>query len=175
MQQRLSPLVVDACVAINIRATGRWGKIFGSTGWQPVMTTIALREVIYLIDDDGERQQVAFDAGEVAGFLWSRELDDPQLELMLSLVSTLGSGEASSLAVAATENLPIATDDQAAARHPVAQPTRVITTTELVRGWANPGVSEEIVREVIGLIDSRARFRPGVADPNHQWWISHLS
>jgi hypothetical protein len=175
MQQRLSPLIVDACVAINIRATGRWEEIFTAACWQPVMTTIALREVLYLFDDDGERQQAALDVDEVEGCLWSRELDERQLKLMLSLVSTLGPGEASSLALAATENLPIATDDQAASRHDVAQPIRVVATTELIRQWANFGVSDEIVREAIGVIDSRARFRPGAADPNHPWWISRIS
>lgn len=174
MPQRLSPLIVDACVAINIRATRRWGEIFRAAGWQPVMTSIALREVIYLFDGDGDQRQVALNAEEVAGFLLSRELAEHQLELMFSLVPTLGSGEASSLAVAATENLPFATDDQAAIQHDMTRSIHVITTTELVRRWAQSGVAKGAVREAIGLIDTRARFRPGVADPNHSWWTSRL-
>lgn len=175
MHQRLSPLLVDACVAINIRATGQWNEIFAAAGWEPVMTTIALREVIYLFDDDGERQPVALDAEEVAGLLSRRELNERQLELMLGLVSTLGPGEASSLAVAATENLPIATDDRAASHHAIAKSIRIVTTTELIAKWAGSRVSDEKVKGVIALIDTRARFRPGAADPRHQWWTSRLS
>jgi hypothetical protein len=168
------PLVVDACVAINIRATGRWKDVFSGAGWRPVMTTTALREVLYLLDDAGEKQHVALDPEEVAGYLEARDLTEVQTAMMLRLVPLLGPGEASSLAVATSELRAFATDDQAARNHEITGGLRVVSTTDLIRSWAD-GMPEKVgVREAVGRIDARARFRPGAADPNHAWWLAQL-
>lgn len=173
MPGRHRPLVVDACVAINVRATGRWGEIFTTAQWQPIMTTFALQEVIYLFDEDGERQRIALDAEEAVGLV-SQSLNDRQLTLMLQLVPSLGPGEASSLALAQTEEFAFATDDHAASNHELARANSVVGTTQLIRTWAEKTAGEKCVKDVILLIDSRSRFRPGASDPNHSWWLSRL-
>jgi hypothetical protein len=136
------------------------------------MTSTALRAVLYLFHFAGERQLVALNADEVTGHLDVCDLTEAQIELMLRFIPALGPGEASSLAIAITDGLPVATDDLAAQRHKHAGGIRIVTTSELMHGWSEGSVRTQDVRDALLLIESRARFRPGASDPHHGWWSS---
>jgi hypothetical protein len=169
--EKPKPIVVDACVAINLRASERWPDVFQAGGWLPLMPSIALGEVLYLFDGDGERTKVSFTEFVKAGELQSCELDTDQLELMLSMAARLGAGEAAAIALAHSRELPLATDDRAARRHPLAKACRQITTPELIQAWANRArPSPEAIGRVLATIETRASYRPRHDHPNSAWW-----
>ena len=165
-------LVVDACVAINVRATQQWEEIFGACGWRPLMPTVALGEVLYLFNEDGERQLVSLSELEDSGALQSHELDEEQLQLMLRMAAKLGKGEAAAIATAKCLDLALATDDRAAQNAAKMDPGRLVRTPDLLRGWAEGvGVERDVVARTIQLVEQRARFRPRSSDANTRWWI----
>ncbi len=167
-------LVVDACVAINVRASQRWEEIFDANGWRALMPTIALGEVLYLFDDDGERQPVSLSELEASGALESRELGDGELQLMLRFAAKLGKGEAAAIATAKALGLSLATDDRAAQNAAQMDRGRLVGTPDLIRGWAEGiGVDRVAVAQTIQLIERRARFRPRSTDANTRWWKDH--
>lgn len=167
----LRPIAVDACVAINLRATERWSEIFRGGGWSPLMPSVAFGEVLYLFDDDGERTEASLAEYVQHGELDACDLDPHELELMLSMAATLGAGEAASIAVAHARGLPLATDDRAARRHTLAQKCNQVTTPQLIRMWADRERPESAaVARVISMIETRARYRPRHDDPDSTWW-----
>lgn len=169
--EKPKPIVVDACVAINLRASERWPDVFQAGDWLPLMPSIALGEVLYLFDDDGERTKVSFTEFVKAGELQSCELDADQLELMLSMAARLGAGEAAAIALAHSRELPLATDDRAARRHPLAKACRQITTPELIQAWADRArPSPEAIGRVLAMIETRASYRPRRDHPSAAWW-----
>lgn len=166
-------LVLDACVAINLRACGRWRQIFAAAECLPLMPEIALREVLYLFNDKGEREEAPLSQIEVAGELLSCGLDAYQLEVMLDLAARLGQGEAAAIAVARTRELPFATDDRAAQVAADLAADRLLTTPQLLRGWAeSDSPQNNEIAEAIELIETRANFRPRPLDPDFDWWMS---
>ncbi len=138
------------------------------------MPSIAFEEVLYLFNGDGERTRVSLSAFVQEEELASCELEDDQLELMLSMAASLGAGEAASITLAHSRGLALATDDRAARRHPLAQACRQVTTPELMRTWAEQGQPPpETIGHVLGLIETRARYRPPNHDPDTAWWEAH--
>lgn len=166
-------LVLDACVAINLRATGRWRQIFAAAEHLPLMPEIALREVLYLFNDEGEREEAPLTDLQAAGDLLSCGLNSDQLDVMLAFAAKLGQGEAAAIAVATTRELPLATDDRAAQDAVDFGVDRRLTTPQLLRRWAESGSpkSSEIFA-AIKLIETRASFRPRSLDPDFDWWMS---
>lgn len=166
-------LVLDACVAINLRASGCWRQIFAAAEHLPLMPEIALREVLYLFNEEGEREEASLTDLQAAGNLVSCGLDSDQLAVMLALAAKLGQGEAAAIAVARTRELPFATDDRAAQDAADLEHDRLLTTPQLLRGWAESGNSNRgEISAAIKLIETRASFRPRSLDPDFDWWMS---
>lgn len=164
-------LVVDACVAINLVATRRWNEIFAANQHVPVMPRLALQEVLYLFDDEGERVEISLADLRETGELIIDELRPEQVTLVLELAAEVGRGEAAAIAIARSKGLSLATDDRLAQNISELGSGRLVTTSALIRAWAATKTQRrsEIV-EVIELIEKRASFRPGRRDPHFEWW-----
>jgi hypothetical protein len=166
-------LVLDACVAINLRASRRWRQILGAGGWRALMPDDAFSEILYVFDAQGERVPASLDEEVENGQLIRCSLSEVELEVMISLSADLGRGEAAAIAVAKERGHPLATDDKAARRRVDPHPPGLFTTPELVRSWAGKcGLGPPDVRETVTLIESRAKFRPRSSDPDFPWWDS---
>lgn len=170
-------LALDACVAINLRASGQWGPILRASGWAPLMANVALREVLYLFDDEGERQIAPLGDLVDSGDLRSHELTDDEIDTMISLAASLGQGEAATIAIAESIGAALATDDRAAQRQAGdVLRSRIVTTPELLQGWERLGAPEPAeLSRTIRLIEQRASFRPSRNSPHYNWWRERCS
>ena len=72
------------------------------------MPEIALREVLYLFNEEGEREEAPLADLQTAADLVSCGLDSDQLDVMLAFAAKLGQGEAAAIAIAETRELPLA-------------------------------------------------------------------
>ena len=135
------------------------------------MPDIAFAEVLYIFDEEGERRPASLEDQVSSGDVMRCTLSMDEIEVMISLAADLGRGEAAAIAVATGRGLALATDDKAARRHQVVQALPVLTTPKLLRQWADGDEVEEAeICQAIGLIESRANFRPRRNDSDFAWW-----
>lgn len=124
-------------------------------------------------DPDGEREPIPWAAVQAAGTVTALDLEDREAAAFLGFVPRLGDGEASSLAIAGSRGLIVATDDGLALRlaaehNPVIE---TVTTPDIVSWWADAAAADaETIALVIARIETRARFRPSDAHPLSSWW-----
>jgi predicted nucleic acid-binding protein len=172
------PLLLDACVAINLVAAGPIEQIALAVGRRFLITRQAAREVGHLRDTaDGEvlvrpvdlSRHVQADAFEII------DMTADQIPLYVELAGLVDDGEASTIAVAIEDGLPLATDDRKARRvcaeRGLPEPTR---TVALIRQYCEAKALEQAdVCRLIGRIRSRASFQPPRNDPDLKWWNDH--
>jgi predicted nucleic acid-binding protein len=166
-------LVVDACVAINLRASDTWPEVFDAGGWRPVMPSLALDEVLYVIDANGERQLIPLRSHADQGWFEVWEATPEEAELIAGLGAVLGPGEAACLAMAVVRDVALATDDRLARTRATThrQTIELVSTPELVRAWARvTQASAERLSEILQRIEDRARFRPSPSGVLSEWW-----
>jgi predicted nucleic acid-binding protein len=168
---QLPPLVLDACVLINLWASRRMEQILAAAGQRPVLARQAADEALWIQDEVGHREAIPVDRLAADGVIevWS-PIDD-ELSVLIQLSVSLGDGEAASLAVAQGRRVAVATDDRparAAARRlrPIVNLT---STSELLRGWSTER-PRATVATVLQRIEVGASFVPPQRDPNAGWW-----
>lgn len=173
MEPRVRPLVVDACVAINIRAADIWMDVFQGCGWSPNMPELAVDEVLYVLDHEGNRELVPLRELAAEGQFVVCQLDDVESTLTLKLAADLGPGEAAGLAIAMTRGMGFATDDRPAIRRSgeLAPEMELVSTAQLVQTWAaSNNIDRARAREVVSRIEARAQFRPRGDEAAARWW-----
>jgi hypothetical protein len=104
------------------------------------------------------------------------EIGNQKEELLyVDFAAVLDDGEAMSLAIAIARDLDLATDEQKARKlfiREVRQPRRLISTSHLLRKWADASwASTERISVALLKIETRARYRPPKADPDYRWWM----
>ena len=169
-------VAVDACVAINLYATGRWAEIFDACGLRPVMATQAAQESIWVLDEDGERVAMALEALVDQGRLEIQGPVDGELELLVELAPRLGDGEAACMAIAHGRGMLLATDDRAARREAVGRglEDQLVSTVGLLRQWSEAArVEGDELRRTLRRVGDGARFVPPADDPDADWWSAH--
>lgn len=173
----MDDLLLDACVALNLLASGvDLSELATASEVRFVMTTIVASEMLWLdpLDPAGERER--FDSDDLtARGVALLSLDDDESERFVDLARHIDDGEASSIAVAIHRRLRIATDDRKALRLATSQspPVAVTTTTELLRRWAEAsGAPNERLRRVLQAVRTRASYVPLRNDPHLDWWTS---
>lgn len=174
-----NPILLDACVLINLVATGKLDAISGALHLQLLMTQRARVEVGGLRDEvDGAIELVPIELEHhiTAGVLTVTALRSEELPAYVDLARELGDGEASTIAAALNRRLVLATDDRKARRvsieHGLAEPIR---TTDLIRRYCEQAALEaHAVRELLFAIQQRAHFVPPRSDSNQAWWVTYL-
>ena len=138
-----TPLLLDACVAINLAATDRVEQIAQTTDVTFILARQAAQEVGHLRDTaDGEMILTPIDLSRYnSTTLKIVGLVQPEYSLYVELTRTVDEGEAATIAVAVKRSLALA------ASLPQAQ-----------------------LRGILVKIRDRASFQPPRNDPDLKWW-----
>ena len=173
----MEELLLDACVIINIAASGiPLGELASHNQSAFAMVRVAAREALYIRAIDDRKRREPIDVADHArrGDLTLVDLRHDELPTFVDLARHLDDGEAASLAVAIHRRLPLATDDRKARRLAEASTPAVelVTTSGLLRGWASDqGGPEGRVSDALRSVEIRASFVPGRNDPHRDWWM----
>jgi predicted nucleic acid-binding protein len=170
-------LVLDACVLLNLLATGVIHEILTLAASRVLVCDLVRDESFYLKSDDGSDEQVLidlqphFDQGTIHPCLLENDLENQNF---VDLAAQLDDGEAMSIAIALSRNIFLATDDKKARRIFQENTTNIntlLSTSDLVREWAE--ANELLVLEVKAIlirIETIARYFPPNSDRNYAWW-----
>lgn len=176
-----SAQIIDACVLINLLATGELKSILDSAGRPSLICSIVKQESIYLKTSDPHDPKELIDlAPYLKDHLLSVcEIEDDKEELLyVDLASALDDGEAMTLAIAISRNFYLVTDERKARRlflEEIANPKRLISTSDLIRHWAEENrITATKLKDTLQRIETRASYRPPVSDRNQKWWINSL-
>ncbi len=176
-------VVLDACGAINLYATGRLVEILAALEHTWYLPAAVERESqLYRQpdpDDPDSLISVAMDFGPAidAGVLCRCECrDDRELELYVELAARIrDDGESMGLAVAKCRGWSVLTDDRKARRIAGELGVPVVGTPEVLKLWSiatGPDVIE--LSRVLGAIERFANYRPGRGAPGYDWWIEAI-
>ncbi len=171
--------IIDACVLINLLATGELKSILESVRRQSLICSIVQNETIYLKTGDPNQPKELID---VASFLTGDVLSVCEIEhereelLYVDFASVLDDGEARTLAIAINRGHYLVTDERKARRlflEHIDSPKLLISTSDLIRHWSHEKeISAKKLRETLQRIESRASYRPPNSDRNQKWWIT---
>ena len=170
--------IIDACVLINLVATDELEVILRVSARQSLICTVVKKESIYLRTRDPQNPKELIDLSDLIDrrILEVCEIENEKEELLyVDFAAVLDDGEAMSLAIAIARDLDLATDEQKARKlflKEVGHPRRLISTSQLLRKWATAsGLSAERIKAALSKIETRARYRPPIADPDYRWWM----
>ncbi len=171
-----APLLLDACVAINLAATGRPLSEFAARDEPLWLGERAAQEAMYLepAEPGGVREPISLQSAADAGRLVMLELGPGELDLFVDFARDLDDGEAEALAMTASRGAVLATDDRKARRIAAAcnPPIAVMSTPAIMRRWAStePVPSADELATALRAIERRASFVPPRDDPDRDWW-----
>ena len=175
------PLVIDACVLLNLLATDRFEDILVYLEREILVCSIVSDEVYYLksYDKPGERGLIKIQPYIDIGILLNCHIEDSEVELLVNLSSQLDEGEAMSLAIAISREFDIATDDKKALRvfrEAGGDEIKIHSTLSLIRDWAESrNISEVDLQHILKRIKEMANYIPRKTDSNYLWWDKMIS
>ena len=165
----------DACVVINLVATGRSNEILAASDHRLLVPRIVADHELGYLDIAGsdplERELIDLAPLVGAGSALVVDLVAEELDEFVIFARDVDDGEAAALAIARHRELRIATDDRKAQRvASQAQPSiAIIRTSELLRTWSE-NVPPAEVSAALRAIRDRAHYLPRSSDPNYAWW-----
>lgn len=171
-------ILLDACVAINLAATGNLDHIASTLQVTFAIAAQAADEAGYLRDIIGGQTVLTpinlrqYEPGEIVEIL---ELTPTELELYIDLATLVDDGEAATIAIAIQRHLDLATDDRRARRlcqeRHLAEPLR---TVSLLRAYADAAnLADDQIQQILTSVRERASFQPPRSDPELKWWTDH--
>lgn len=171
--------VIDACVLINLVATGELPEILRVMKKHSLVCSVVKSESIYLRTNDplNPKELIDLNAFVDLGVLSICQIENEKEELLyVDMASVLDDGEAMTLAIAIARGFDLATDERKA-RHfflsEVMDPKRLSSTSVLVRQWAEAKrISAPKLKSVLQRIENRASYRPPTDDRNYKWWMN---
>jgi predicted nucleic acid-binding protein len=174
------PVAIDASTLLNLLATGEIESILRSMPVQKYVCSAAAREVLYLrhAEADHAPELVSIDPLVEQGLLTLARPESPNEEaLFVQFAAKIDDGEAMTLALCVSRGYALATDDRKARRiaASVAEPIPLLATSELLFHWFQSNtIDPGRIRDVLGAIELRARFRPWPEYPLRDWWNGML-
>ena len=169
--------ILDACVLINLLASGEAGGVLRAAALESFICSAVEGESIYLRTEDAKAPLEPIELRPLteSGLLTACRIEGAQESgLYVHYASALDDGEAMSLAIAVSRGLILATDERKARRllsEATADPLRLTSTSELLRRWAEAeAVPPGRLKAALLSVERRARFQPRAGDPHHQWW-----
>ena len=161
-------LLLDSCVMINLAGSGvSLGELARSNQVAFRMARVAAQEVLYVgsSGDDAALEEI-----DLADFVGRDEIglvdfDDEERMAFIEFARYLDDGEAATLALAVSRGWPVATADRKAQRlaATLQPPVRLLTTSTLLRTWAELSDSPERVGEAVRNIERRASYTPRIS------------
>lgn len=169
--------ILDACVLINILASGRAQEILTGSEYKFGICTVVSKETIYLRATDPNAPP---DAVELDPFVKSKYLTvyaltgGKEQTLYVDYAADLDDGEAMTLALAFSRRFTVATDDRKARRiflEDTVDTTRLLSTPQILKGWSSRArLTDEELKKMLLDISRRGRFSPHSGDPEFTWW-----
>jgi len=175
-----TPLLLDACVAINLYATRRMEEIIRVLEEPVGVVDLVRSEALHVRrggtgDDADERE--ALDLGPLvdAGLLVMVTATEAELDAFVAWTRRLDDGEALTAAVAISRGWTVATDDRKAIRL-LSGHVPLRSTLDLVKVWADRvGVGDPVVAQALHDLRERGPYLPRRDHPLKAWWDAYLS
>jgi predicted nucleic acid-binding protein len=173
------PVAMDASTLLNLLATGEIDAVLRSLPVRKFVCSVAAGEVLYLRHEDADRapEPVSIDPPIDRGLLTLAKPESPEEEaLFVQFAAKIDDGEAMALALCVSRGYALETDDRKARRiaAALAKPIPLLATSELLLHWCeSDNINPDRIREVLGAVERRARFRPWPDYPLRDWWVSH--
>lgn len=174
-------LLLDACCAINLLATGRMESVLRALPYRFAVAEHVLdTEVLHLGERDDETGENRMRSVTLKPLVEQKLLEvlrptpGGEVETFVSLALELDDGEAVTAALSIHRGGQLATDDRKAIRvlGNVVPSLEVRRTSQLLRAWAEQGrVSGELLRQVLVDVEQKASFVPPRDDPEAEWWV----
>ena len=172
------PLLLDACSLINLVASGlQLTHVATAIDREFIVTTIAAEESLYVAgrSNDDPAEPVSVEALAAPGQLTITSLTPDELARFVALAKSVDDGDASTLAVALERGIEFATDDRRAIRLAGELCVTIVTTPQLMRGWAeSSGVTAADIRAALASVERRGNFSPRRDDPEREWWAKSI-
>lgn len=176
-------VILDACGAINLYATGRFVPILTVLRHEWYLPVAVERESqMYRQPDSADPEKLVpvcmdFTPAVDSGVLRRCDCqDDREVELYVELASRIGDdGESMGLAIASCRGWSLLTDDTKARRIAREHGVPVIATPEVMKQWAtvmNPN-SDELSR-VLNAIERFSNYSPGRSAVDNEWWTASI-
>jgi predicted nucleic acid-binding protein len=169
-----TPLLLDACVAINLAATNHLHQVAQTLGFTFTLARQAAAEVGHLRDAaDGDVILTPIDLGRYdSECLEVTSLTPAEYPLYVELARVVDDGEAATIAVAVERAMPLATDDRKARRLcaelQIPEPKR---TLSILHAYADATrLPHTHLRDLLIKTRDRASFQPPRSDPDRKWW-----
>ena len=175
-----SIVIQDACVLINLLASGRFDDIAGGCGFSIAITATVAKETMYLHSPaPNERERIEITPLIANGILQILNAESENEKLRyIELALNLDDGEAESVAIAEARKFALATDDKKA-RNLIRKEGLKIdlwSTCAILQHWQSKcSISDGEMKTILTNIFSRARYRPKTGHPNFDWWTNILS
>lgn len=180
------PLVLlDACVLINLHATGRIEEMLAALPYRFAVARYVLEEETLSVlsgqDAQGRAVPEPIRLGSLveAGLLEVLQVTSPaEQRALVRFAIDLDDGEAHTCALAVVRGGRVATDDRKARRVLASSQTAdppPLRTSDLLVAWSRAEeVSEDDLRQALLAVTRSARFLPPRDDPHAEWWRRRL-
>jgi len=169
--------MLDACVLINLLASGRGLEILTASEHKFGICTVVSSESIYLRAPDASAppEEVKLDPFVKSKCLTIYALSgDAEQTLYVDYAADLDDGEAMTLALAFSRGFSMATDDRKARRiflEEIGDATRLLSTAQILRAWSQKAsLTAKELKKLLLEVSQRGRFSPHSGDPNFSWW-----
>lgn len=168
-------VIQDACVLLNLLASGRFEDIAQGCGLKFTVVQMVARETLYLRDAaTGEHERVDLQPLVDRSLLEVLSIAGHVEQLRyIELATDLDDGEAASMAIAESRRYALATDDKKARALIQRKGLKIElwSTFALLRHWqAKEKIPDSELGMVLINISNRARFRPKPGQPDFAWW-----
>jgi predicted nucleic acid-binding protein len=173
-----NPMLLDACIAINLLATDCAEDIAAALGIRFLMAKQAATECgeLHVLQEKivVRRRAAASDIPPLAEVL---TLIGSEIDLYVELARDIDDGEAATIAIARSRSLAMATDDRKARRVAVAAGLVMPTgTTAILRQYADTtGMTSRKIAVLLRLIRDESSYVPRQTDENFGWWQQNIS
>ena len=175
-----SIVIQDACVLINLLASGRFEDIASGCGFRFAIASVVAQEALYLRNaESGEPEKIDLQQIVERGILDILNVESEAEKLRyIEIALDLDDGEAESIAIAEARSHALATDDKKARNIIQRRGLKIElwSTCGLLRHWQSKcSISENDLGIVLANISSRAKYRPKFGHPEFEWWAKILS
>jgi predicted nucleic acid-binding protein len=174
-----SIIIQDACVLINLVASGRFREIATGCDLQFAVSSVVSQEALFLHNlDSGEREKIDLQPSIEQGIIkiFSVQSESERLRY-IELAVSLDDGEAEAIAIAEGRQFALATDDRKA-RNVILRggfKIELWSTCKLLQHWQKEcAVQNDVLSNVLVSISQRARYRPKPGHPDSDWWMNLL-